>query len=68
MKDEEKLWEKVHASNVLGHISFVLPGRSGRKAREVKQELRNQRITLPGRAGVTLTFVEAYEVQAPADV
>jgi Transposase Tn5 dimerisation domain len=66
LKDEEKLWEKVHASNVLGHISFVLPGRSGQKAREVKQELRSQRIRLPGRAGVTLTCVEAYEVDAPA--
>jgi len=66
LKDEEKLWDKVHASNVLGHISFVLPGRSGQKAREVKQELRSQRITLPGRAGVTLTCVEACEVDAPA--
>ncbi|CAM2162169.1 transposase [Paraburkholderia sacchari] len=68
LNDEEKLWDKVHASNVLGHISFVLPGRSGQKAREVTQELRSQRITLPGRAGVTLTCIEAYEVDAPAGV
>ncbi|PQV44143.1 IS4 family transposase [Paraburkholderia sp. BL21I4N1] len=68
LRDEEKLWEKVHASNVLGHISFVLPGRSGQKAREVRQELRSQRVTLPGRAGVALTCVEAYEVDAPAGV
>ncbi|XXA09309.1 IS4 family transposase [Paraburkholderia sp. A3BS-1L] len=65
LKDEEKLWDKVHAGNVLGHISFVLPGRSGQKAREVRQELRSQRITLPGRAGITLTCVEACEVDAP---
>ncbi|ANB71758.1 transposase (plasmid) [Paraburkholderia phytofirmans OLGA172] len=68
LKDEEKLWDKVHAGNVLGRISFVLPGRSGQKAREVKQELRSQRITLPGRVSVTLTCVEAYEVDAPAGV
>ncbi|MBK5123786.1 IS4 family transposase [Paraburkholderia hospita] len=68
LKDEEKLWDKVHASTALDHISFVLPGRSGQKAREVKQELRSQRITLPGQAGVTLTCVEACEVDAPAGV
>jgi Transposase Tn5 dimerisation domain/Transposase DNA-binding len=66
LKGEASLWETVHASEVLGHISFVLPGRSGQKAREVRQELRSQRVTLPGRAGVTLTCVEAYEVDAPA--
>ena len=68
LKGEASLWETVHASEVLGHISFVLPGRSGQKAREVRQELRSQRVTLPGRAGVTLTCVEAYEVDAPAGV
>ncbi|MFP3646157.1 IS4 family transposase [Paraburkholderia sp. SIMBA_054] len=68
LKDEEKLWDKVHASTALDHISIVLPGRSGQKAREVKQELRSQRITLPGQAGVTLTCVEACEVDAPAGV
>jgi hypothetical protein len=68
LKGEASLWETVHASEVLGHISFVLPGRGGQKAREVRQELRSQRVTLPGRAGVTLTCVEAYEVGAPAGV
>jgi hypothetical protein len=68
LKGEASLWETVHASEVLGHISFVLPGRSGQKAREVRQELRSQRVMLPGRAGVTLTCVEAYEVDAPAGV
>lgn len=68
LKGEASLWETVHASEVLGHISFVLPGRSGQKAREVRQELRSQRVTLPGRAGVALTCVEAYEVDAPAGV
>jgi hypothetical protein len=68
LKGEASLWETVHASELLGHISFVLPGRGGQKAREVRQELRSQRVTLPGRAGVTLTCVEAYEVDAPAGV
>ncbi|CAE6893298.1 IS4 family transposase ISAzo5 [Paraburkholderia domus] len=68
LKGEASLWETAHASEVVGHISFVLPGRSGQKAREVRQELRSQRITLPGRAGVTLPCVEAYEVDAPAGV
>jgi transposase Tn5 family protein/transposase-like protein len=68
LKGEASLWETVHAREVLGHISFVLPGRGGQKAREVRQELRSQRVTLPGRAGVTLTCVEAYEVGAPAGV
>ncbi|WP_436231378.1 IS4 family transposase, partial [Caballeronia sp. LjRoot29] len=68
LKGEASLWETVHASKVLGHISFVLPGRSGQQAREVRQELRSQRVTLPGRAGVKLTCVEAYELDAPAGV
>ncbi|HZZ01609.1 IS4 family transposase [Paraburkholderia sp.] len=68
LEGEASLWKTLHASEVLGHISFVLPGRSDQKAREVRQELRSQRVTLPGRAGVTLTCVEAYEVDAPAGV
>ena len=34
----------------------------------MRQELRSQRVTLPGRVGVMLTCVEAYEVDAPAGV
>ncbi|TCK31848.1 DDE family transposase [Paraburkholderia sp. BL8N3] len=66
LDDEGKLWEKVHTGDVLGHLTFVLPGRSGHKTREVTQELRSQRITLPARVGVALTCIEAYEVDAPA--
>lgn len=46
----------------------MLPRRSNRKARDVRYELRSQRVTLPGRAGVTCTRVEPYEVDAPAGV
>jgi hypothetical protein len=68
LKGEAKLWETVHASEVLGQISFVLPGRGGQKAREVKQELRAQRVKLPGRGGVELSCIEACEVDAPTGV
>ncbi|MDK2662176.1 IS4 family transposase [Cupriavidus sp. LEh21] len=43
-----KLWDSVDASPVLGEITFILPGRAGQKAREVKQELRARRVKLLG--------------------
>lgn len=46
---------------------FILPGRAGQKAREVKQELHAQRVKLPGQAG-SVTFVVAHEIGAPAGV
>ncbi|WP_175108563.1 IS4 family transposase, partial [Pararobbsia alpina] len=63
-----KLWDRVGASQALGEITFILPGRAGQKAREVKQELRAQRVKLPGQAGPTVTCVVAQEVSAPAGV
>jgi hypothetical protein len=63
-----KLWDRVDASQALGEITFILPGRAGQKAREVKQELRAQRVKLPGQAGPTVTCVVAQEVGAPAGV
>jgi len=63
-----RLWESVDASPVLGEITFVLPGRAGQKARQVKQELRAQRVKLPGRAGLEVTCVAAQETGAPAGV
>jgi hypothetical protein len=54
-----KFWDSVGASPVLGEITFILPGRAGQKAREVKQELRAKRVKLPGPVGVELTCVEA---------
>lgn len=62
-----KLWDNVDASQALGEISFILLGRAGQKAREVKQELRAQRVKLPGRAG-SVTCVVAHEIGAPAGV
>jgi hypothetical protein len=63
-----KLWDRVGASQALGEITFILPGRAGQKAREVKQELRAQRVKLAGQAGPTVTCVVAQEVGAPAGV
>jgi hypothetical protein len=63
-----KLWDSVDASPVLGEITFILPGRAGQKAREVKQELRARHVKLPGLAGAALTCVEAREIGAPAGV
>jgi hypothetical protein len=63
-----KLWDRVEASQALGEITFILPGRAGHKAREVKQELRTQRVKLPGQAGPAVTCVVAQEVGAPAGV
>ncbi|QRQ83739.1 IS4 family transposase [Cupriavidus oxalaticus] len=65
---EGKLWEAVEASEALGEITFILPGRAGQKAREVKQELRAQRVRLPGKNGLALTCLVAQECGAPAGV
>ncbi|WP_431798473.1 IS4 family transposase (plasmid) [Cupriavidus metallidurans] len=65
---EAKLWNEVEASEALGEITFILPGRAGQKAREVRQELRAQRVMLPGRKGVSLTCLVAEERGAPAGV
>ena len=63
-----KLWDKVEASEVLGEIAFILPGRAGQKAREVRQELRASRIQLPGKRQLSVTCVVAREIDAPAGV
>src|SRR6516164_2462719 len=66
LRAEAKLWEAVQASEVLGEITFILPGRAGQKAREVKQELRAQRVRLPGRQELAITCLVAEERCAPA--
>ncbi|MBL4954762.1 IS4 family transposase, partial [Neobacillus sp. YIM B02564] len=63
-----KLWDKVEASEVLGEIAFILPGRSGQKARQVRQELRASRLQLPGKGQLEVTCIVAREIDAPAGV
>ena len=53
---------------MLGEIAFILPGRAGQKAREVRQELRASRIELPGKRPLSVTCVVAQEIDAPAGV
>jgi hypothetical protein len=68
LAEEGKLWDQVKASEVLGDIAFILPGRAGQKAREVRQALRASRIELPGKRQFSVTCVVAREIDAPAGV
>ena len=63
-----KLWDQVEASEVLGEIAFILPGRAGQKAWEVGQELRASRIELPGKRQLSVTCVVAQKIDVPAGV
>ena len=64
-----KLWDEVMGSEPLGRIGFGLAAGRGRKARQVQQELRAQRIRLSDRQGghVEVTCLIAAEVDAPAN-
>ncbi|MCY0385786.1 IS4 family transposase [Robbsia sp. Bb-Pol-6] len=66
LDDHARLWETLDASDVLGEITFILPGRAGQKAREVKQVLRAQRVKLAGKMGTAFTCVMAQEIDALA--
>lgn len=65
-----KLWDEVMNAEPLGRIRFQLPAGRGRKAREVEQELRAQRIRLSDRQGghVEVACLIASEVHAPTGV
>jgi len=65
-----RLWAKVLARAPLGEIRFTLPGGRGRTAREVRQALYAQRLTLSdGRRGtVEVTCLIAREIGAPPGV
>ena len=65
-----KLWASVMQQAPLGRICFQMPAGRGRKARQVEQELRVKRVTLPDRQGgsVEVTCLIASEVNPPAGV
>lgn len=65
-----RLWAKVLASPLLGEICFTLPGGRGRTAREVRQEVYAQRVSLSdGRRGsFEVTCLVAREIGAPPGV
>lgn len=64
---EAKLWDRLAAAPTLGEISFLLPAAPGRRAREVTQTLRVERITLPPARGVAVevTALLAHEENPP---
>lgn len=67
-KGEDKLWDRVGATEPLGEIEFCLPGRKGKPARPVKQELRVLRVTFNGgKTGTSfeMTALLAREINAP---
>ena len=65
-----KLWSTVTAGEPLGEIRFTLPGRKGRKARAVRQQVWAQSVTLGSGANdrVVATCLVAKEVDAPLGV
>jgi hypothetical protein len=70
LPEGKRLWAKVLASPTLGEIRFTLPAGRGRAAREVRQALSAQRITLSdGRRGsFDVTGLIAREIGAPPGV
>lgn len=46
-----KLWERVMQSTVLEHVRFEMPSGRGRRARQVEQQVRVQRIELSDQQG-----------------
>lgn len=64
-----KLWDTVMRAQPLGCIRFAMPAGRGRKARQVQQELRVERVRLSDRQGghVEVTCLMAAEINTPAD-
>jgi hypothetical protein len=70
LPEGKRLWAKVLASPTLGEIRFTLPAGRGRAAREVRQALYAQRITLSDghRGSFDVTCLIAREIGAPPGV
>lgn len=68
LPDGGKLWDQVMDSTPLGHVCFEMPAGRGRRARQVQQEVRAQRVTLSDQKGgqLEVTCLIASEVNAPA--
>ena len=67
---QDKLWEGLDASHVLGEIRFTLPARKGQKARAVLQQVSVKRcaVKAPGGASVEVSVVVAQEIDVPDGV
>lgn len=67
LPEGEKLWAQVRSTPVLGELHLVLPPTKQRKSRPVRQQVRDQRVTLADRRGgqLDVTCVIATEIDAP---
>ncbi|MEX3526666.1 MAG: IS4 family transposase, partial [Burkholderia sp.] len=69
LPDGERLWARVGSAEPLGEIRFTLPGRDGKKAREVTQQVRCCRIEVSDGAKGTLpvSCLIARKIDPPDD-
>jgi Transposase Tn5 dimerisation domain/Transposase DNA-binding len=67
LPDGALLWDKFEAGAVLGEIEFTIGARPGRRPRQVRQQLRLQRLRLAhdGDHVIEMTCLLASEVDAP---
>ena len=70
LPDGQRLWASVLATPLLGEVRFTLPAGRGRTAREVRQELSAQRVSLSDRrqGQLDVTCLIAREIDAPPGV
>lgn len=47
LSDQERLWDRVDKQAVMSRISFIKPRKKGEKSRQVQQEIKVLRCTLP---------------------
>jgi len=68
LSDQERLWDRVDKQAVMSRISFIKPRKKGEKARQVQQEIKVLRCTLPvkGEEKIEVTLVQAKEINPPA--
>lgn len=67
LPEGDKLWARTCAGEPLGEIVFTLGSRKGQKAREVRQQLWVQHVSIPaGKAGlIPVTCIVAREIGTP---
>ncbi|CAE6874898.1 IS4 family transposase ISAzo5 [Paraburkholderia aspalathi] len=66
LNSDDKLWQKVLASEAVGEIQSVMTARAEQTGRTIKQALRMKRVTL--RCGLSVTCVIATKIAAPAGI
>lgn len=70
LEDDERMWNTVWNTPVLGTVEFLISARPGRKARLVKQSIRASTIILPENSkrekAIAINVVIAHEDNPPA--